>query len=185
VGIFGLTGVDQLICFMIVKDLTDFVRLFRKVVTKPVQTFLQQLTQELHPTSQFPANTSKLYSLAENKMSKLVPLFLDLITKIGQMQLIRRQVANELNFSAKLDSKILSSTLESMNMALTNDVRAHYAAPDTKPYPGNPILPDISDYLETAGQCAGTLFHVHARAFPSCAPFRRQIFSSLCHPSSS
>jgi len=157
VGIFGLTGVDQLLCFMIVSSLSDFVRLFRKAVTKSVQSFLSQLAGELHPTSQFPANTARLYQLSEQKMGKLVPLFLPLVTAIGQMQLIRRQVANELNFSAKLDSKILSSALDTMNAALTSDVRAHYADPDNKPYPGNPTLPDIADYLETSGQRHSTL----------------------------
>ncbi len=152
-GIFGLTGVDQLLCFMIVSELSSFVRLFRKVVTKPVGGFLAQLSGELHPTSQFPANSQKLYQLSEAKLSKIVPVFLSLITAIGQMQLIRRQVANELNFSAKLDSNILCSALDTMNTALTNDVRAHYADPEIKPYPGNPTLPDISEYLETAGQC--------------------------------
>lgn len=137
---------------MIVKDLSDFVRLFRRLVTKSVAAFLQTVSQELHPTTQFPANSSKLYAVAASKMSKLVPLLLELITRIGQMQLIRRQIANELNFSAKLDSKLLSSALEAMNLALTNDVRAHYAEPDSKPYPGNPTLPDVSDFLETAGQ---------------------------------
>jgi WASH complex subunit strumpellin len=137
---------------MIVSELSSFVRLFRKVVTKPVGQFLTQLTGELHPTSQFPAHSLKLYQISEQKLSKLVPVFLSLVTAIGQMQLIRRQVANELNFSAKLDSNILCATLDAMNTALTNDVRAHYADPDNKPYPGNPTLPDIADFLETAGQ---------------------------------
>jgi len=145
---------------MIVSSLSDFVRLFRKAVTKPVQSFLQQLEGELHPTSQFPANTSRLYQVSEQRMGKLVPLFLPLVTAIGQMQLIRRQVANELNFSAKLDSKILSSALDTMNAALIGDVRAHYADPEHKPYPGNPTLPDIADYLETSGQRPKS----HARA---------------------
>jgi len=151
VGIFGLTGVDQLLCFMIVSELSSFVRLFRKVVTKPVSAFLGQLQGELHPTAQFPPHATKLYQVSESKLAKLVPVFLSLVTAIGQMQLIRRQVANELNFSAKLDSNILCAALGAMNTALTNDVRAHYADPDNKPYPGNPTLPDIADYLETAG----------------------------------
>lgn len=152
VGIFGLTGLDRLVCFMIVRTLTDFVRLFRKLSSKNVTAFLQQVEADLHPTAQFPPNTSKLYSVATTRMSKLVPLFLELVCRLGQLQLIRRQVANELNFSAKLESKILCSALETMNLALTNDVKAHYTNPEEKPYPGNPCLPDIAEYLETAGE---------------------------------
>lgn len=170
---------------MIVSSLSDFVRLFRKAVTKPVQSFLQQLEGELHPTSQFPANTSRLYQVSEQRMGKLVPLFLPLVTAIGQMQLIRRQVANELNFSAKLDSKILSSALDTMNAALIGDVRAHYADPEHKPYPGNPTLPDIADYLETSGQHARIARDLPMRALLCFSLFlyfffsSRQIFSSL------
>lgn len=150
-GIFGLTGMDKLVCFLIVRDLTAFTRLYRRTVTQGVKRFLTRLTQELHPTTQFPVNTGKLYSVAQSKTQKLWPVFLEFVTKIGQAQLIRRQIANELNFSCKLDSKILSCTLEAMNSALINDVSAHYSRPDSKPYPGNPVLPDISQYLETAG----------------------------------
>ena len=32
IGIFGLTGMDKLICFMLVKELQDFTRLYRKVI---------------------------------------------------------------------------------------------------------------------------------------------------------
>ena len=62
-GIFGLTGFDSLLCFMIVRDLTDFARLYRRIVTKPVSQFVGKLSAELHPTSQFPPNTDKLYSV--------------------------------------------------------------------------------------------------------------------------
>lgn len=117
------------------------------------------------PTSQFPPNSAKLYLVAQQKTQKLWPMFLgacccclvtteahlvrvcavaDFVTRIGQSQLIRRQIANELNvrcfphtscwahlcplqFSCKLDSKILSCALDVMNHSLINDVRAHYS----------------------------------------------------------
>jgi WASH complex subunit strumpellin len=145
------------------------VRLFRRAVSKGVAGYLSQLhDQQLHPTSHLPNQSNKLYQLAEQKLAKLTPLFLEPITRLGQMQLIRRQVANELNFSAKLDSKILSSALEAMNLALTNDVKAHYSNPDNKPYPGNPVLPDIADYLETTGQLRASLAHSSCFFLPSC-----------------
>jgi len=151
VGIFGLTGIDKLICFMIVRDLTKFVRLYRKVVNKAVTSFIAKLTGELHPTTQFPPNTTALYTKAMQKTSKLWPAFLEFLTKIGQAQLIRRQITNELNFSCKLESKILSCTLENLNSALITDVKKHYSNPESYPYPGNPVLPNITKYLENAG----------------------------------
>jgi WASH complex subunit strumpellin len=38
-----------------------------------------------------------------------------------------------------------------MNNAVLNDVKAHYSRPETKAYPANPILPNISKYLDVAG----------------------------------
>lgn len=151
VGVFGLTGMDRLLCFMIVRDLSAFVRLYRKTVEKQVLVFIQNLSKELTPTSQFPPNTQKLYMIALQKTQKLWPQLLDFVTKIGTSQLIRRQIANELNFSCKMDSHLLFCTLDTLNRGLINDVEAHYNRPESKPYPGNPLLPDLSNFLETAG----------------------------------
>eukprot|EP00823_Brevimastigomonas_motovehiculus_P005461 TRINITY_DN4036_c0_g1_i1.p1 TRINITY_DN4036_c0_g1~~TRINITY_DN4036_c0_g1_i1.p1 ORF type:complete len:1167 (+),score=288.35 TRINITY_DN4036_c0_g1_i1:375-3503(+) len=152
-GVFGLTGLDRLISFMIVKDLTDFVRLFRKTLsqTANVRSFLSKLSHELHPTSQFPPNTNSIYEAALQKTQKLWPNFLEYVVRIGQMQLLRRQIANELNFSCKSDSKLLSCALDVMNKALLNDLKAHYAKPEQRPYPGNELISELSAFLETAG----------------------------------
>lgn len=89
--------------------------------------------------------------IALQKTQKLWPQLLDFVTKIGTSQLIRRQIANELNFSCKMDSHLLFCTLDTLNRGLINDVEAHYNRPESKPYPGNPLLPNLSDFLETAG----------------------------------
>lgn len=151
VGVFGLTGLDKLCSFMIVRDLTSFVKLYHMTVVKGVARFLQRLREKLHPTSQFPANTEKLYSVAQQKTHKLWPAFLRYVTRIGQLQLIRRQVSNELQFSCKMDSKTLSCSLEALNDALLADIKIHYARPEERPYPENPTLPDVSQYLEHSG----------------------------------
>jgi len=69
------------------------------------------------------------------------------------MQLLRRQVANLLNFSCKLDSNALYCALETSNKSLITDIQAHYVNPDIKPYPSDdsPLLAELARYLETAG----------------------------------
>ena len=106
---------------------------------------------ELHPTSSFPKNSQKLYSIAYKKTNKLWSLLHEFIVQVGQAQLIRRQIANELNFQSKLESKILCKSLANFNKSLINDVQQHYKTPDQHSYPGNPTLPYISNYLESSG----------------------------------
>jgi len=151
VGTFGLTGMDKLLCFMIVQDLSDFVRVYRRTINKQVKDFLHSLTTELSPLSGLPADGPKLYAVAQTKLAKLWALLSEPVARVGQMQLVRRLIANELNFTCKLDSKLLSCALDVMNNALLSDVRAHYSRPEVRTLPDNPILPDIADFLETAG----------------------------------
>jgi len=81
------------------------------------------------------------------------PLFLDLTTTIGQMQLLRRQIANNLNFTCKLDSNTLFCALDAANKAVLKDIQQHYLNPEDKPYPDeeNPLLSELSQYVENIG----------------------------------
>lgn len=129
-GAYGISGVDRLLCFMIVKDLRNFTNETRTLVEKSMKSFLLAFEEELHPTSIIPTNTKQVYPFStlelfvfilfafgfvcyfnlfrliivrySNGLAKtkaLVPVFLDTATRIGQMQLLRRQIANLLNVS--------------------------------------------------------------------------------------
>ena len=151
-GVFGLCGLDRLVAFTIVRDVTAFAKMYRKIVAaKNLSTFLFRLAQELHPTTQFPLDAPKLYAASLTKMEKVWPLVIDLVVRVGQAQLHRRHFTNELNFAARLDSKVLLCTLEALNTALLTDVRMYYDDPDNKPYPGNPLLPEFAKYLDQTG----------------------------------
>lgn len=152
VGVFGVSGLDRLLCFMIVKELQTFVATVRKMMDKNMSKFLTDFTKELSPTSTLPTNTVKLYNTAVNYTSKLWPIFMSTTSRIGQMQLLRRQIANALNWLTKLDSNSLSLNLTVINNALISDIQQHYQNPE-KPYPGedNPLLSELTRYLETAG----------------------------------
>lgn len=68
------------------------------------------------------------------------------------MQILRQQIANELNYSCRFDSKHLAAALENLNKALLADIEAHYQDPSL-PYPkeDNTLLYEITAYLEAAG----------------------------------
>lgn len=153
VGVFGVTGLDQLFCFMNVKNLQDFVEATRGEL-KSLAKYLEKLHEELEPTTTIPTNTDKLYVSAMTKSNSLFHKFLGYISRIGQYQLIRRQIASLLNFACKIDSKTLYHGLEACNLALLNDIKQHYQSPDEMPYPDeddNPLVMELSKYLETCG----------------------------------
>eukprot|EP01113_Clastostelium_recurvatum_P044787 TRINITY_DN759_c0_g1_i3.p1 TRINITY_DN759_c0_g1~~TRINITY_DN759_c0_g1_i3.p1 ORF type:complete len:1198 (+),score=276.33 TRINITY_DN759_c0_g1_i3:52-3645(+) len=153
VGVFGITGLDKLLSFMIVKDLQTFVGQIRSATERTFKGFLAELENVLNPTTTIPTNTQKLYMTALARTKPMFALFLDTVARIGQMQLLRRQIANLLNFTSKLDSNALYCALDTANKSLITDVEMHYVNPDAKPYPSedSPLLSDLSRYLETAG----------------------------------
>lgn len=150
-GISGICGVDKLLSFMIVRDLTAFCKLYRRIVAnKAVTTFVYKLGHELSPSSQFPAAGAKLYQAALQKTEKVWQPLLELLMHVGQYQLLRRHIKNVL-LSAKTDSAVLFSITSTLNESVLNDLRAHYDAPAERPYPDNPLMPVLAKFTETMG----------------------------------
>uniref|UniRef100_A0A8C8EDU9 WASH complex subunit 5 n=1 Tax=Otus sunia TaxID=257818 RepID=A0A8C8EDU9_9STRI len=153
-GTFGLNGLDRLLCFMIVKELQNFLSMFQKNIwrDRTVQDTLKTLMNAVSPLKGIIANSNKVYSTAIAKTQKIWTAYLDSIMKVGQMQILRRQITNELNYSCRFDSKHLAAALENLNKAILADIEAHYQNPSL-PYPkeDNTLLYEITAYLEAAG----------------------------------
>ncbi|XP_062043982.1 WASH complex subunit 5 [Lepus europaeus] len=153
-GTFGLNGLDRLLCFMIVKELQNFLSMFQKIILRDrtVQDTLKTLMNAVSPLKSIVANSNKIYLSAIAKTQKIWTAYLDAIMKVGQMQILRQQIANELNSSCRFDSKHLAAALENLNKALLADIEAHYQDPSL-PYPkeDNTLLYEITAYLEAAG----------------------------------
>jgi hypothetical protein len=85
-------------------------------------------------------------------LSKLFPVCLELIMRIGQMQLLRTKICFELNNAAKFDSKQLFHALSTFNEALMSQVNVHYLDPSNSyPDEDNPLLYELNPYLECVG----------------------------------
>lgn len=158
IGVFGLTGLDRLYSFMLVRDLQDLVRSLRRDVVgdKAALEFLAGLARELEPLSALPLQATRVYPAAFARLPRLASSFPDTVARIGQLQLLRRQIQNILNFTCKLDSNALFCALDTLNQALLSDLRSHYRAPETHPYPGgeaekSPLLAELARFLDTAG----------------------------------
>ncbi|KAM3928299.1 WASH complex subunit 5 [Leptodactylus fuscus] len=153
-GTFGLNGLDRLLCFMIVKELQNFLRLYQRVILKDktAQETLRALQKVVSPIKGIIANSAKIYSSAVAKTQKIWGPYLEAIMKVGQMQILRQQIANELNYSCKFDSKHLAAALDNFNDAILSDIQAHYKDPSLPcPKEDNTLLYEITAYLEAAG----------------------------------
>jgi WASH complex subunit strumpellin len=115
--------------------------------------FVHSFTNLMMPSTGLPRDALKVYPMALGRLAPILALFVEPVLYIGQMQLIRRQISFLMNFTIKMDSNLLSSSLEVFNKSLVADVQAHYLSPDSKPYPDddNPLLAELSRYLENAG----------------------------------
>uniref|UniRef100_A0A3B5K3X2 WASH complex subunit 5 n=1 Tax=Takifugu rubripes TaxID=31033 RepID=A0A3B5K3X2_TAKRU len=153
-GTFGLNGLDRLLCFMIVKELQNFLIMLQKTILrdKAAVDVFKLMLGAANPIQGIVANANKVYASAVAKTQKIWSAYLEAIMKVGQMQILRRQIANELNYSCKFDSKHLAAALENLNKSLLADIEAHYQDPSL-PYPkeDNTLLYDITAHLEAAG----------------------------------
>lgn len=95
----------------------------------------------------------KLYTTAMKKVEKLMLPALKYILKIGQGQLLRRQITNLLNFGCQLDANFLYQALDTFNHSLVNEIHRHYRHPEKYPYPAgdNPLLYEVSLLTEATG----------------------------------
>lgn len=94
----------------------------------------------------------RLYTQFASKFGRPIARFTEMLLKVGQLQLLRRQIANQLSMSCKFDSKFMAAALETLNESLMADIQAHYHDPQ-KPCPDddNELLSHLSEYLEHAG----------------------------------
>ena len=83
----------------------------------------------------------------------MLPILL-CVRRIGQSQLIRRQIANLLRFGCQLDAHLFYLSLDTFNRAVTKEVRSHYRDPEHHPYPNsaaNPLMVETTALLEASG----------------------------------
>eukprot|EP01100_Stratorugosa_tubuloviscum_P013540 TRINITY_DN682_c0_g1_i1.p1 TRINITY_DN682_c0_g1~~TRINITY_DN682_c0_g1_i1.p1 ORF type:complete len:1155 (-),score=441.79 TRINITY_DN682_c0_g1_i1:57-3521(-) len=159
IGIFGIRGVDRLLSFMIVKDLKVLdIKISLEVQKKetkknPIYEMLKSTDTQLNPISKIPNNANKLYNDAIYATSALWPFFGEQICKVGQMQLLRKQIGFQLNFLCKVESALLFCSLDVMSRSLISNIKAHYFSPETHSNlsDANPLLSELTTYLEASG----------------------------------
>jgi len=81
----------------------------------------------------------------------MLPLLISL-RRIGQAQLMRKMLANEILFRSRLDASMVQECLSSFDESMVNDIRKHYRD-SSKPIPSesSPLLPALSTLLTANG----------------------------------
>ncbi|KTG39902.1 hypothetical protein cypCar_00013954 [Cyprinus carpio] len=154
-GTFGLNGLDRLLCFMIVKELQNFLTVLQKNILKDkaVVDVFKALLTAVNPVKGIVGSECK-QSLRQRCGQN--PEDLASVSgshhEGGSDADLDQQIANELNYSCKFDSKHLAAALDNLNKSLLSDIEAHYQDPSL-PYPkeDNTLLYEITAYLEAAG----------------------------------
>ncbi|XP_077547549.1 WASH complex subunit strump isoform X4 [Haemaphysalis longicornis] len=154
VGTPGLTGLDRLLSFMIVKELQAVLRSLERGVLRDRswQELLAGMGQALQPLDGLVQNVGRTYSAALTKVAKTWSVFLESVLKVGQMQILRKAIAHELCTAAKFESKDLAGALQAMNDAVLAEVNALHKDPSRPcPQEDNPLLHELATYLDWCG----------------------------------
>mmetsp|Transcript_82253 Transcript_82253/g.199407 ORF Transcript_82253/g.199407 Transcript_82253/m.199407 type:complete len:1160 (-) Transcript_82253:74-3553(-) len=152
VSVAGMCAIDSLLAFHATASLKSLVRSFAAESKAGASKLLGQVTADLRPQTA-PARSHKVYAHVVRKLAKPMDAMLDFVLRVGQVQLLRKQIGAQLNFSCRLESKLLLSSLEALNAAVLTDIRRHYHNSEKYPYPQkeNPLLQELGKYLTAVG----------------------------------
>lgn len=129
IGVYGLTGIDRLLCYRILHELHRFVKFFRTNVSKQ-GILLEQLRDGLFPEWKTPKNAIAMYASGSKKTEMLMLPMLTCFRRVGQAQLLRRLIRFELQRSARADAKMLQHTVTTFNAASLSANQAPEGDPD-------------------------------------------------------
>jgi WASH complex subunit strumpellin len=171
VGVPGLMGLDKLFGLNVERELTRQLRLVANELKAGADDLLGKVMDELQPVSAVSANVVKVVQTLAKRLPKQLDAMADSLVAIGHHQLLRRAIAHELRFSARLDSNLLAGAVESLNAALIGDLRRHYQDPQHFPLPAedNPLLAQAAAYCESTG-LNDPLTNIYLQAEPALQP---------------
>ncbi|EGB10206.1 hypothetical protein AURANDRAFT_23554 [Aureococcus anophagefferens] len=158
-GVCGLAGLDRMLAFRVVHDLSNFVDDY-KALTAPHARFLESLRDALFPEWAPPrggGGPGKLYARAAKTLEAAMPRLLHRILAVGHAQLLRKSLNHALLLKARVDADFLHASLTNVDGAVLGDVLDHYGDPETVPDPvpdakdGRRVLADLATLLDASG----------------------------------
>merc|ERR1711871_1743671 len=145
-------GLDRLLAFRSVFEINGFLKFFKTEVV-PFRSLLETMREELSPDHIIVQDSTRMYNTSMKRVQQLMLPLLKVIRRLGQSQLIRRQVAQSLQFGCQLEAHALYQALDTFNCALVNDIKRHDVNPEKNPYPSaeNPLLLETVAMIESCG----------------------------------
>ncbi|OQV24357.1 WASH complex subunit strumpellin [Hypsibius exemplaris] len=152
-GAPGVAGLDRLYSFMIVRELQSLQRTLDDLLRdKTWVAHYQALAKAIGMGQSSIAQPAKFYTQATSKGAKLWPFMLETFQKIGQLQLLRRQLAYELRTVSRFDSKHLVAALETLNEAVLTDIKSKpLDAPRDDGKEQSFLMYELAEYLQWTG----------------------------------
>ena len=151
-GVYGLTGIDRLLCYRILHELHRFVKFFRTNVTKQ-GVLLEQLRDELYPEWKTPTKAVSIYASASKKAEMLMLPMLTCFRRIGQAQLLRRMIRFELGRCSRIDAKTLLQSVSNLNASILSSddpfEESSTSSSDFKKYCDMSLAVGLGDPLQT------------------------------------
>jgi len=156
VGSFGLSGLDRLLSFMIVKELQLLTGTMQNIfLHKESSGMFDSFMRQLTPISGIVAQPARVYGNGVAKGATAWSALSNFLMKVGQLQLLRQQIAHDLTASAKYDSKYLYHALKTFNDALLQDLQEIYTngTPEQSENTTaiNQLLYELGPLLESVG----------------------------------
>ncbi|KCV67711.1 hypothetical protein H696_05819 [Fonticula alba] len=166
IGSHGVTGLSRLYGFMSVRALQSFMSGLGQLNKQDARAVasLNDTSKQLEPLTRVVATSQRplrFYAGAVSAASKAIALVGEVVTSLGHLQILRRQLARELSVQARLEATSLNDVRHTLDASTMTAVRRHYqlmqASSQTDvlhPYPGNDdhaLLFELAEFAEASG----------------------------------
>ncbi|KZC05129.1 PREDICTED: WASH complex subunit strumpellin [Dufourea novaeangliae] len=151
IGTPGLTGLDKLISFYIVTELNTMIRYIEKNLrNKTWASILDHFEPILNSADGPKGNTPKLHAAVATHTNKFCPQLLEWMLKIGHCQLLKKNIAYELNTACKFEAKHMEAALQTMNTAILLEIGKGNDSDQNEPERSE-LLRELNVRLDWAG----------------------------------
>ena len=123
-GVVGIAGIDRLMSFRLTNLLHQCVREYTHKC-RAIMPLLHQLHGELQPENPLPKDGMRSYitAIRQPAVSTITTHFLSILLQIGQVQLLRQQISNDLRTVLQAESSQVYSSLETCNRAILQHIK--------------------------------------------------------------